>query len=62
MSHSIKVTDGVYIALEEVREKRETFSECVERLLRVYDTIKGVSDTLGPSHYLRSPTPPGEGG
>jgi len=52
MSKSIKVTDGVYIALEAIREKRETFSECVERLIKVYATIKGVSDTLGPSHYL----------
>jgi len=61
MSHSIKVTDGVYIALEAIREKRETFSEAVERLIKVYATIKDVSDTLGPSHYLKSTTPPREG-
>lgn len=61
-SKSIKVSDRVYIALEEIREKRETFSEAIERIIRVYDTIKGVSDTLGPSHYLRSPTPPGQEG
>ena len=53
MSKTIKVEDQVYDRLEEIREKRETFSECVERLLKVYDTIKTVSDTLGPSHYLK---------
>lgn len=62
MSHSIKVTDGVYIALEAIREKRETFSECVERLIKVYATIHDLSTTLGPSHYLRSETPPGREG
>jgi len=56
MSKSIKVTDEVYLALEAIREKRETFSEAIERLLRVYDTIKGVSE---PSHYLKSPQPRG---
>jgi len=53
MSKTIKVEDRVYDRLEEIREKRETFSEAVERLLKVYDTIKTVSDTLGPSHYLK---------
>ena len=62
MSKTIRLTDGAYIALEVIREKRETFSEAVERLIKVYATIKVVSDTLGPSHYLRSETPPGKGG
>ena len=53
MNKTIKVEDQVYDRLEEIREKRETFSECVERLLKVYDTIKTVSDILGPSHYLK---------
>lgn len=61
MSKPIKLTDGVYIALEAIREKRETFSEAVERLIKVYATIKDVSDTLGPSHYLKSAQPPGQG-
>jgi len=38
--------------LEQIREKGETFDEVVLRLIKVYDTIKTVSDTLGPSHYL----------
>jgi len=53
MSKLVRVSDGVYIALEAIREKRETFSEVVERLIKVYVTLKGVSDTLGPSHYLK---------
>ena len=53
MSKTIRVTDGVYIALDAIREKRETFSEAVEKAIRVYLTIKDVSDTLGPSHYLK---------
>lgn len=53
MSKTIRLEDGVYIALDAIREKRETFSETVERLIRVYVTIKDVSDILGPSHYLK---------
>lgn len=53
MSHSIKVSDGVYITLEAIRGKRETFSQVVERLIRVYASLKDVSETLGPSHYLK---------
>jgi len=53
MSKTIRLEDGVYITLDAIREKRETFSEAVERLTRVYLTMKEVSDTLGPSHYLK---------
>ena len=35
MSKSIKVSDGVYIALEAFRQKRESFSDVVERLLKL---------------------------
>lgn len=38
MSKTIKVDDGVYIALEAIREKRETFSKVIERLIRIYTT------------------------
>ena len=53
MSKTIRLTDGVYIVLDAIREKRETFSEAIERITKVYLTIKDVSDTLGPSHYLK---------
>ena len=59
MSKTVRLTDEVYIALDAVREKRETFSEAVERIIRVYATIKDVSDTLGPGHYLKGPPPYG---
>ena len=60
MSKTVRLEDGVYIALDAVREKRVTFSEAVERIIRVYVTIKNVSDTLGPSHYLKGAPPYGE--
>ena len=53
MAKTIWLTDGVYITLDAIREKRETFSEVVERLLKLYITMRDVSDTLGPSHYLK---------
>ncbi|GAI07706.1 unnamed protein product, partial [marine sediment metagenome] len=39
--------------LDALRDKGETYDQLVERLLRVYNTIKDVSDTLGPAHYLK---------
>ena len=62
MSHTIKVSDETYRALEDLQEKRETFDEAVKRLIKVFRIIKQVSDTLGPGHYLRSDTPPGQEG
>ena len=57
MSKTIRLDDGVYIALDAIREKRETFSEVVERIIRVYATIKDVSDALGPGHFLKGAKP-----
>ncbi len=53
MPKTIKVEDRVYDKLVSLLEPRETFSQVVERLLRVYATIKDVSDALGPGHYLK---------
>lgn len=53
MPKTVWLQDGVYIALDGIREKRETFSEVVERLIKVYVTMKEVTNTLGPSHYLK---------
>jgi len=53
MSKTIRLEDRVYLALDAIREKRETFSEAVERIMKVFTTIRDVSDTLGPSHYLK---------
>ena len=52
MSKSIKVTEEVYKDLLEMQRPRETFSEEIERLLRVYRTLFEVRETLGPSHHL----------
>jgi len=53
MSKVIKVSDEVYNQLDGLKSRRETFSEVVERLLKVYDTIWDVSEALGPGHYLK---------
>ena len=46
MSHTIKLEDQVYDQLEKFRNKRETFSEAVERLLRVKDGIDNLVGVL----------------
>ncbi len=53
MSKTIRVRNQVYNELEELRDKRETFSEVIERLIKLYSTMRNVSDNLGPSHYLK---------
>jgi len=53
MSKQIRVTDGVYIALDTLREKRETFSEVTERIIKTYVLIAGIRDGLPASHYLQ---------
>ncbi len=53
MSKLIRVTDGVYIALDALREKRETFSEVVERCVKTTILISGIRDGLPASHYLQ---------
>jgi len=52
-SKLIRVTDGVYIVLDSLREKRETFSEVVERCIKTHVLIAGIRDGLPPSHYLQ---------
>lgn len=54
MSKTIRLEDEVYNDLDAIREKRETFSQAVARIIRVFTTIKDVSDTLGPQHYLKA--------
>lgn len=38
--------------LENIRGKRETFDEVVQRLCSVFETIKAIPDTLGPNHPI----------
>ena len=53
MSKTIRVEDQVYNELEELRGKRETFSEVIARTVNAYNTILGIRDGLPASHYLQ---------
>ena len=53
MSKTIRVDDKVYNQLEELQEKRETFSEVIARAINAYLTIRGIRDGLPASHYLQ---------
>ena len=53
MSKAIKVDEQVYARLEELRDWKETFSQVIVRLLKVYDVLYTVRDVLGPGHFLR---------
>lgn len=53
MSKLIRVSDGVYASLEELRGKRETFSEVIARTVNAYITIRGIREGLPASHYLQ---------
>lgn len=53
MSKTIRVEDQVYNDLEELRDKRETFSEVIARTVNAYITIQGIRDGLPASHYLQ---------
>lgn len=55
----IKLHDDTYDNLDAIREKRESFNDTVERLIDLYSKIETASQILGPSHYLKSPVPPG---
>lgn len=46
MSKTIKLEDQVYYRLEEVRGKRETFSQAVERLLAAMAKANELIDAL----------------
>ena len=46
MSKSIKVSELVYCELEQIRQKRETFSDVVKRLLDARPQVLEASDIL----------------
>ena len=39
MSKLVRMSDEVYDRLEAIRDKRETFSEVVERLVKIHDKL-----------------------
>ena len=53
MGKTIRVSDQVYNQLEELRDKRETFSQVIARTVNAYITIQGIRDGLPASHYLQ---------
>ena len=53
MSKAIKVKDEVYNELLILQYPRETISEVIARLLRVYSTLFSAADALGPRHYVK---------
>ena len=53
MSKTIRIDDRVYIALDTIREKRETFSEVIERLVKLHTLMTDVGKGLGPSHWTK---------
>lgn len=53
MSKTIKLENKTYHWLDDIRKKRETFSQAVERLLDLHAAMSDVSKTLGPSHFLK---------
>jgi len=58
MSKTIKLDDKVHKDLEELRDKRETFSEAVARLINFHRDITKVVW----SHSGQHPDTPGQGG
>ena len=57
-SKTIKVSEVNHNRLVALMRPRESFDEVITRLLDLYEMMTSVSETLGPSHYLRSPVPP----
>jgi len=53
MSKTIRVDDNVYERLQGLQGPRETYNQVIDRCLSTVEAIKGVSDILGPSHYLK---------
>ena len=44
--HSIKLQQGTYDRLEEIRDKRETFDDTVARLIAIYTTLERMQDKI----------------
>lgn len=57
MSHTIKLEDQVFEKLQSLQGHRETYSQTVERLIRVVQTLDQVVEILGPSHHIMSRSP-----
>jgi predicted CopG family antitoxin len=50
MTKSIKIEDQIHTDLEEIRFKRETYSEVVSRLIKFYRTVTRLVWDHGADH------------
>jgi len=57
MSKTVKLEDSVHRDLEDLRLKKETFSEAVERLITFYRDVHKLVWSRSGEH----PRPPGQG-
>lgn len=62
MSKQIRIEDHVYDKLEAFRDKRETFSEAVERLLGAWDEVRKLADILEGAAKFRESQKETKGG
>lgn len=46
MSKQVRLEDNVYQRLDALRGKRESFSQCVERLISIIEPIRQASEML----------------
>lgn len=49
---TIWVKGETYQRLDNLRGKRESFDQVINRLCGVYETIKAIPDTVGPGHQV----------
>ncbi len=61
MSKQIRLSDPTYLRLETIREKRETFSMVIDKLIDTYIIIEKRFEAMRSSHYLME-RPPKEKG
>jgi predicted CopG family antitoxin len=60
MTKSIKLDDQVHKSLEEIQNRRETFSQAVARLIKFYREVSEIAWRHGMDH-TSPPAPGGQG-
>lgn len=54
MSKTIRVTDGVFIALQAIQKPRDSYSDVIERLIKLWAQMNEVTGILGPGHPINT--------
>lgn len=52
MSKTIRLEDEVYNRLDNIRGKRETFSQSVDRLVKIHDGLGMITDIIEGNRKL----------